>query len=131
MIHNWFLWLQYSTTTTRNTLPKPVFGGGGGILWLIQVGGGGWSRHHSTLALVERGWSDVYSTHFTLENRVGGEGGEGGAMPLPSADLPGEGRYTHDFTLHPSTRSIQVTLHSFANALARLAVHALFGHFLV
>ena len=90
-----------------------------------------WSAVYSTPCKVECGWSDVYSTPFTLGNRVGGEGGEGGAMPLPLADLPGEGRYTHDFTLHPSTRSIQVTLHGFADALTRLAVHALFGHFLV
>lgn len=35
------------------------------------------------------GWSAAHSTHFTLENSRGGEGGEGGAMPLPLADLPG------------------------------------------
>lgn len=38
-----YLWRQYSTTTTKNTLPEHKKGGGGGYLWLIGIGGGGYS----------------------------------------------------------------------------------------
>lgn len=81
-----YLWLQTSTTTTKNPLTSPHFGGGGGFSWPIYVGGGGVT-----------GGVDITPPLLHWKNRLIDGGGEVERCPTPFADLPGEGRYTQNF----------------------------------